>query len=60
MNHMALYRAVYEAERDAPRARQSIAQAAAMQFVDNYMGWVAMVHRRLRGWEKRSRLARRP
>jgi tetratricopeptide (TPR) repeat protein len=41
----------YEAERDAERARQYITQAAAMQVVDDYMGWVAMVHQRLRGWE---------
>jgi tetratricopeptide (TPR) repeat protein len=43
----------YEAERDEPRARQYITQAAAMQIVDDYMGWVAMVHQRLRGWNKR-------
>jgi len=43
----------YEAERDEPRARQYIAQAAAMQVVDDYMGWVAMVHQHLRGWDKR-------
>ena len=43
----------YEAERDEPRARQYITQAAAMQIVDDYMGWVAMVHQRLRGWDKR-------
>ena len=43
----------YEAERDEPRARQYITQAAAMQVVDDYMGWVAMVHQRLRGWDKR-------
>jgi len=43
----------YEAEHDAARARQYITQAAAMQVVDDYMGWVAMVHQRLRGWEKR-------
>jgi lipoprotein NlpI len=43
----------YEAARDAPRARQYITQAAAMQVVDDYMGWVAMVHERLRGWSKR-------
>jgi hypothetical protein len=24
-----------------------------MQIVDDYMGWVAMVHQRLRGWSKR-------
>ena len=43
----------YEAERDEPRARQYITQAAAMQIVDDYMGWVAMVHQHLRGWDKR-------
>jgi tetratricopeptide (TPR) repeat protein len=43
----------YEAERDALRARQYITQAAAMQVVDDYMGWVAMVHQSLRGWDKR-------
>jgi tetratricopeptide (TPR) repeat protein len=43
----------YEAERDEPRARQYITEAAAMQIVDDYMGWVAMVHRHLRGWDKR-------
>jgi tetratricopeptide (TPR) repeat protein len=43
----------YEAERDEPRAHQYITQAAAMQIVDDYMGWVAMVHQRLRGWNKR-------
>ena len=43
----------YEAERDAPRARQYITQAAAMQIVDDYMGWVAMVHQHLRGWDTR-------
>jgi len=42
----------YEAERDEPRARQYITRAAAMQIVDDYMGWVAMVHQRLRGWNK--------
>jgi lipoprotein NlpI len=41
----------YEAERDAERTRQYISQAAAMQVVDDYMGWVAIVHQRLRGWE---------
>jgi len=40
----------YEAERDAARARQYITQAAAMQVVDDYMGWVALVHQRQRGW----------
>jgi tetratricopeptide (TPR) repeat protein len=47
-----LYAGLYhEAERDAARARQPISQAAAMQVVDDYMGWVAIVHQRLRGWE---------
>ena len=47
-----LYVGLYhEAERDATRARQYITQAAAMQVVDDYMGWVAIVHQRLRGWE---------
>jgi len=41
----------YEAERDMDRARQCVTQAAAMQVVDDYMGWVAMVHQRLRGWD---------
>jgi tetratricopeptide (TPR) repeat protein len=41
----------YEAAHDAARARQYITQAAAMQVVDDYMGWVAMVHQRLRGWK---------
>jgi len=43
----------YEAERDAAYARLHITQAAAMQVVDDYMGWVAMVHQHLRGWDKR-------
>jgi lipoprotein NlpI len=43
----------YEAARDEPRARQYITQAAALQVVDDYMGWVAMVHQHLRGWNKR-------
>jgi lipoprotein NlpI len=42
----------YEVERDEPHARQYITQAAAMQIVDDYMGWVAMVHQHLRGWDK--------
>jgi len=49
-----LYVGLYsEATRDEPRARQYITQAAAMRVVDDYMGWVAMVHERLRGWNKR-------
>jgi tetratricopeptide (TPR) repeat protein len=52
--YSALYVGLYgEAERDAVRARQQITQAAEMQVVDDYMGWVAIVHQRLRGWDKR-------
>jgi len=52
--YSALYVGLYsEAERDAARARQHITQAAEMQVVDDYMGWVALVHQRLRGWDKR-------
>ena len=43
----------FEAARDEERACQHITQAAAMQVVDDYMGWVAIVHQRLRGWDKR-------
>jgi tetratricopeptide (TPR) repeat protein len=51
--YSALYVGLYaEAERDAARARQYITQAAEMQIVDDYMGWVALVHQRLRGWDK--------
>lgn len=53
--YSALYVGLYgEAERDAARARQYITQAAEMQVVEDYMGWVAIVHQRLRGWDKRS------
>jgi len=49
--YSALYVGLYgEAERDAACARQHITQAAEMQVVEDYMGWVAMVHQRLRGW----------
>jgi tetratricopeptide (TPR) repeat protein len=52
--YSALYVGLYgEAERDAARARQHITQAAEMQVVEDYMGWVAIVHQRLRGWDKR-------
>jgi tetratricopeptide (TPR) repeat protein len=40
----------FEAERDRARARQYINQAAEMQVIEDYMGWVAIVHQRLRGW----------
>jgi lipoprotein NlpI len=51
--YSALYVGLYgEAEHDAVRARQQITRAAEMQVVDDYMGWVAIVHQRLRGWDK--------
>jgi hypothetical protein len=40
----------FEAERDRERARYYIMQAADMQVREDYMGWVAIVHQRLRGW----------
>ena len=46
-----LYVGLYcEAARDRERACHHIAQAAEMQMLEDYMGWVAMVHQRLRGW----------
>jgi lipoprotein NlpI len=46
-----LYAGLYfEAERDGERARCYISQAADMQVIEDYMGWVAIVHQRLRGW----------
>jgi tetratricopeptide (TPR) repeat protein len=41
----------YEAERDATGARHHITEAAAMQVLDDYMGWLAIVHQRQRGWD---------
>jgi tetratricopeptide (TPR) repeat protein len=40
----------FEAERDRERACYYIMQAADMQVREDYMGWVAIVHQRLRGW----------
>jgi tetratricopeptide (TPR) repeat protein len=40
----------FEAERDRQRACHYISQAADMQVIEDYMGWVAIVHQRLRGW----------
>ena len=40
----------YEAAREEERARHHITQAAEMQVWEDYMGWVARVHQRLRGW----------
>jgi len=41
----------YEAECDAAGARHHIAEAAAMQVLDDYMGWLAIVHQSQRGWD---------
>jgi lipoprotein NlpI len=50
--YSALYVGLYgEAKRNTERARQYITQAAEMQVMEDYMGWVAMVHQRLRGWD---------
>lgn len=47
-----LYVGLYcEAAQDTDGAQHHITQAAAMQVVDDYMGWLAMVHHHLRGWE---------
>jgi tetratricopeptide (TPR) repeat protein len=40
----------FEVARDVDRARHHIGQAAEMQILEDYMGWVAIVHQRLRGW----------
>jgi lipoprotein NlpI len=40
-----------EAERDAVGARRHITQAAAMHVLEDYMGWLALVHQHLRGWD---------
>ena len=46
-----LYAGLYfEAERNTARARVCITQAAAMQVLDDYMGWLAIVHQQVRGW----------
>jgi tetratricopeptide (TPR) repeat protein len=42
----------YEAEREVARARHHITQAAAMQVLDDYMGWLAIVHQQQRGWDR--------
>jgi hypothetical protein len=48
-----LYVGLYcEAAREEEHARHHITQAAQMQMWDDYMGWVAHVHQRLRGWDK--------
>jgi lipoprotein NlpI len=46
-----LYAGLYcEATQDSAQARHYITPAAEMQVVEDYMGWVAMVHQRQRGW----------
>lgn len=46
-----LYVGLYwEAQGDEPQARHHITQAAASHLLDDYMGWLALVHRQLRGW----------
>jgi tetratricopeptide (TPR) repeat protein len=40
----------FEAARYSARARHHIAEAVEMQILEDYMGWVAIVHQRLRGW----------
>jgi lipoprotein NlpI len=48
-----LYAGLYfEAAQEPEQARSHIVQAAEMQVVEDYMGWVARVHQRLRGWAK--------
>src|SRR5215471_4351493 len=47
-----LYVGLYcEAAREEEGARRHITQAAEMQVWEDYMGWVARVHQRLRGWD---------
>ena len=45
--YLGLY---FEAKRHPERARHYITLAAEMQVMEDYMGWVAIVHQRLRGW----------
>lgn len=52
--YSALYAGLYyEAGQEPERARHYITQAAQMQMVEDYMGWVALVHCRQRGWDVR-------
>jgi lipoprotein NlpI len=49
--YSALYVGLYcEATQERAQACHYITQAAEMQMVEDYMGWVAMVHQRQRGW----------
>ncbi len=46
-----LYAGLYfEAEGNAERARLYITEAAEMRVLDDYMGWLAIVHQQQRGW----------
>ena len=48
-----LYAGLYfEAQRDEERAQGCMTEAAAMQVFDDYMGWLAIVHQRRRGWDR--------
>jgi len=50
-----LYVGLYcEAAREAEGTRRHITQAAEMQVWEDYMGWVAYVHQRLRGWDQKA------
>jgi lipoprotein NlpI len=40
----------FEVAGNRERARHYLSQAAEMRILDDYMGWVAMVHQHLRGW----------
>lgn len=47
-----LYAGLYfEAEGNQERARRHITEAAEMRILDDYMGWLAIVHRQQRGWD---------
>ena len=41
----------FEAAGNSERACHHIGTAAALHVVEDYMGWVAMVHQHLRGWD---------
>ena len=51
--YSALYVGLYcEAAGDPVLARDYICLAVKMQVMEDYMGWVAVVHQRLRGWAR--------
>jgi tetratricopeptide (TPR) repeat protein len=48
-----LYAGLYfEAEGDEAHARHYVTEAAEMQVLDDYMGWLAIVHQQRRGWDR--------